>query len=181
MSTSSEHHLDWNDRLQDWLDRDVEAAEGALVERHLAGCTICQQRLAEFEQLDAALHEAAPRIALDDAFDRRIFAQIEAVDEASRAQARERAEQELQQNLHALSRGWRRALGFVVPGAIAGVAIAFALATWLDDSTVARQVIANAPNALGHNGPTLLQWFMTALLGATLGLIVARWLARLVE
>ncbi len=41
-------------------------------------------------------------------------------------------EQELQQNLHALARGWRRALLFVVPGVVAGVALAFALAWWLD-------------------------------------------------
>jgi anti-sigma factor RsiW len=181
MATSSEHHLEWNDRLQDWLDGDVDAAESALVERHLANCAICQQRLADFEQLDAALHEAAPRIALDDAFDRRIFAQIEAVDETRRAQARERANQELQQNLRALSRGWRRTLAFIVPGIVAGVAIAFALASWFDDAGLTQEVIAHAPSALGQDGPTLLQWFMTALLGATLGMIVARWLASVVE
>jgi anti-sigma factor RsiW len=181
MANSSEHHLEWNDRLQDWLDGDVSAVEGALVERHLADCPICQERLAEFEHLDAALRAAAPRIALDHAFDRRILAQIEVVDETRRAQARERANQELQQNLRALARGWRRTLAFIVPGVVAGVALAFALASWLDDAGLARQVIAYAPGALGQEGPTLLQWFMTALLGATLGMIVARWLASVVE
>jgi anti-sigma factor RsiW len=181
MATSSEHHLEWNDRLQDWLDGDVDAAESALVERHLADCAICQERLVELEHLDAALREAAPRIALDDAFDRRILEQIEAVDEAQRAKARERANQELQQNLRALSRGWRRTLAFVVPGIVAGVAIAFALASWLDDSGLTREVIAHAPSALGQEGPTVLQSFMTALLGATLGMIVARWLASVID
>ena len=181
MATSSEHHLEWNDRLQDWLDGDVDAAESALVERHLADCAICQERLADFEQLDAALREAAPRIALDDAFDRRIFAQTEVADEAQRSQARERANQELQQNLRALSRGWRRTLAFIVPGIVAGVAIAFGLASWLDDAGLTREIIAQAPSALGQEGPTLMHWYLTALLGATLGMIVARWLASVVE
>ena len=66
------------------------------------------------------------------AFDAKIFAQLDAIDETKRAEARRRLEQELQQNLQALARGWRRALLFVVPGVVAGVALAFALAWWLD-------------------------------------------------
>ena len=48
------------------------------------------------------------------------------IDESQRAEARRRLEQELQQNLQALARGWRRALLFIVPGVIAGIALASA-------------------------------------------------------
>ena len=66
-------------------------------------------------QLDRSLRSAAPRLALDDAFDAKLFAQIDAIDDSKRAEARQRIEQELQQNLQALARGWRRALLFIVP------------------------------------------------------------------
>ena len=56
----------------------------------------------------------------------------------------QRIEQELQQNLQALARGWRRALLFIVPGVIAGVALAFALAWWLTDAGVMRTLIVQS-------------------------------------
>jgi len=180
----SEHHLEWNDRLQDWLDGDVEAGESVLVEAHLGQCPICQARLAELEQLDTALRAAAPRISLDAAFDQQLYAQIGAIDasieEKKRAQARERVEQELQQNLRALSRNWRRTLAFVIPGVIAGLAIAFTLSVWLDGSGLTRQLIAHAPGSLAHD-THLIRWSLTALMGTSLGLIVARWLANVVD
>jgi anti-sigma factor RsiW len=180
MTTPAEHHLEWNDRLQDWLDGDVEAGDRELIEAHLGQCPICQERLAEFERLDRALDAAAPRLSLDATFDQRLYAQIGAIDESQRAQARQRVEQELQQNLRALSRGWRRTLVFVVPGVIAGLAIAFTLSVWLDDSGLTRQLIAHAPGKLAL-GSDFIRWSVTALLGSSLGLIVSRWLANVVD
>jgi anti-sigma factor RsiW len=180
MTIPSEHHLEWNDRLQDWLDGDVEAGESELIEAHLAQCPICQAQLAELEQLDTALRAAAPRMSPDAGFDQRLYEQIGAIDETQRARARERVEQELQQNLRALSRGWRRTLAFVIPGVIAGLAIAFTLSVWLDDSGLTRQLIAHAPGSLAHDSG-LIHWVLTALMGTSLGLVVARWLANVVD
>jgi anti-sigma factor RsiW len=181
MTDPSEHRLEWNDRLLDWLDGDVEAGEQALIEAHLGSCEICQAQLEEFRQLDGALRTAAPPMSLDASFDRRLYEQIGAFDAAAeetrRAQARERVEQELQQNLHALSRGWRRALGIVIPAVIASVAIAFMLSMWLDDSGVTQQLVAHVPQGLAQNS----RWILTALMGTSLGLIVSRWLASVVE
>jgi anti-sigma factor RsiW len=186
MNSDIEHLLDWNDRLQDWLDGDAEGAAAAQFETHLAQCTLCQQRVSEFERLDAALGSAAPRISLDERFDQRILAQIDSSEKFNRAEARRRAEQELQQNLRALSRGWRRALGFVVPGVIAGIAIALALSAWLDDSGLTRTLAAQGVSQLGADplgraGFDVIQVSLTALLGASLGLLVARWLAGVAE
>ena len=125
-TATREHQLAWNDRLQDWLDGDLDAADAAALQAHMADCALCRARAAELQELDGKLRSAAPRLALDDAFDAKIFAQIDAIDDSQRAAARHRLEQELQQNLQTLARGWRRALLFVVPGVIAGVALALA-------------------------------------------------------
>jgi hypothetical protein len=123
-------------------------------------------------------------MSLDATFDQRLYEQIGSIDVASeekrRAQARERIEQELQQNLHALSRGWRRTLGVVVPAIIASVAIAFMLSVWLDHSGVTQQLVANAPKGLAQNSG-LIHWGVIALLGTGLGVIVSRWLASIVD
>src|SRR5262245_59237438 len=184
MTNPSEHRLVWNDRLLDWLDGDVEAGERQLIEAHLGECGICQAQRDEFRQLDGALRTAAPRLSLDASFDQRLYEQIGAFDAAGeekrRAQARERLEQELQQNLHALSRGWRRALGLVIPAVIASVAIAFMLSVWLDNSSVTQQLVAVAPKGLAQNS-ALIHWAVIALLGTSLGVIVSRWLASVVD
>jgi anti-sigma factor RsiW len=184
MTDPSEHRLEWNDRLLDWLDGDVEAGEWTLIEAHLRECRICQAQLAEFRQLDGALRTAAPPMSLDATFDQRLYERIGAIDAAAeekrRAQARERIEQELQQNLHALSRGWRQALGIVIPAVIASVAIAFMLSVWLDHSGLTQQLVANAPKGLAQNSG-LIHWVVIALLGTGIGLIVSRWLASVVD
>jgi anti-sigma factor RsiW len=179
MTTS--HDIQWNDRLQDWLDGDIDAADAAALEAHMADCAACRARADELQALDRSLRSAAPRLALDDAFDARIFSQLDAFDDAKRAEARSRLEQELQQNLHALARGWRRALLFVVPGVIAGVALAFALAWWLDTSGVMRTLIVQSAAEFGSNNSEAVRLLVTTLLGASLGGTIARWLATVVE
>jgi anti-sigma factor RsiW len=175
------HDIEWNDRLQDWLDGDLDAADAAALQAHMAGCAACRARADELQALDRSLRSAAPRLALDDAFDAELFAQIEAVDESKRAEARQRIEQELQQNLQALARGWRRALLFIIPGVIAGVALAFALTWWMNDAGVMRALIAQSAAEFGPGNSGQVQLIATTLLGAALGGLIARWLATVVE
>jgi len=175
------HDIEWNDRLQDWLDGDLDAANAAALQAHMAGCAACRARADELQALDRSLRSAAPRLALDDAFDAELFAQIDAVDESKRAEARQRIEQELQQNLQALARGWRRALLFIIPGVIAGVALAFALTWWMNDAGVMRALIAQSAAEFGPGNSGQVQLIATTLLGAALGGLIARWLATVVE
>ena len=107
-SAASDHHLEWNDRLQDWLDGDLSAADEAALQAHMADCALCRARADELRELDFSLSTAAPRLALDAAFDARLFAQIDAIDDSKRAEARQRMERELQQNLQALARVFLR-------------------------------------------------------------------------
>jgi anti-sigma factor RsiW len=180
-ATASGHHLEWNDRLQDWLDGAADEKQAAALQAHLDDCALCRARADELRELDDSLRSAAPRLALDDAFDAKLFAQIDAIDNSKRTEKRRRMEQELQQNLQALARGWRRALMFVVPGIVAGIAIAFALGAWIDAAGFTRTLVAETAAELGRDTYGLVRISMTTLLGASLGAAIAAWLASIVE
>ncbi|MFL6577151.1 MAG: anti-sigma factor family protein [Povalibacter sp.] len=170
----SEHQLEWNDQLQDWLDGDSESAE---FEQHLSTCDICQEQLAEMQSLDASLMAASPKPTLSASFDARLFEQIETLDESRRAAARQRVEQERQRDLAALSRSWRRTLAFVLPGILGGIALAFALAASLDASGITTKLAQQGAIELGANAG-VIQFLLTAILGAALGGVMAGWFSR---
>lgn len=180
-NSPSEHSLQWNDRLQDWLDGESNGAATAAFEAHLKTCAQCQQSVEELEQLDAALVEASPPLELNATFDARLLAQIDAIDDSRRAEARRRIEQEWQQQMRALSRNWRRTLAFVIPGVVAGIAIAFALTGWLDSSGVTSTLVAQGAAELGDGSTDFLRIGVTTVIGAALGMLVAPWLARLAD
>lgn len=175
------HDIQWDDRLQDWLDGDLDAADTAALQAHMADCAECRARADELQALDGNLRSAAPRLVLDDSFDAKIFAQLDVIDDTKRAEARRRLEQELQQNLHALARGWRRALLFVVPGVIAGVALALALAWWLDTGGVMHTLIVQSAAEFGTDNSGQVRLIVMTVLGAALGGLIARWLASSVD
>ena len=176
MTPNEQHHSEWNDRLQDWLDGDIGSADAAAFEAHLAQCALCNERLEQLTELDRTLQVTAPHVSLDESFDQRLFAQIDQFDESKRAEVRERMEQELQQNLRELARGWRRTLAFVIPGIIGGIALAFALSAWLDGSGLTHTLAVEGAGQLGGSSDSI-QLVLTTLLGTGLGLGIARWLA----
>ena len=176
-----EHHQDWNDRLQDWLDGDLAGVDAPVFEAHLASCELCQQQLAGFQELEDTLQAGLPRLSLDEAFDARLFAQIDAVDESQRAAARQKIEQELQNNLRALSRSWRRTLAFVVPGIVGGIALAFVLMGYLDASGLTGKLVAEGASELGSNSANLIHALFIAVMGASVGGVMAGWLAKTAE
>lgn len=178
-SAEIEHDLEWNERLLTWLDGDLASADGTAFEAHSATCARCQQQLLALARLDESLTAALPPIALDDAFDRRLMARINAMNDDERAAARARAEQELQDNLRSLSRNWRRSAALVIPGVIAGIALAFALTACLSALGVTQAVATETVGALGLGSDVsaVIQMLLTAVVGAAIGLAVANWLA----
>jgi anti-sigma factor RsiW len=180
-SATREHDLAWNDRLQDWLDGDLDPTEAATLQAHMSGCASCRARAEELQALDRSLVSALPRLALDDAFDARIFAQLDAIDESKRADTRRRMEQELQQNLRALARGWRRSVLVILSGVVAGVALALGLASWLSDASLMHTLIARSAAEFGPGNSAQVQVIAMTLLGAGVGGVIARWLATVVE
>lgn len=174
-------HSQWDDALQEWLDGELNDAENAAFEAHLAACGLCQRSLPEFEELDQALLESAPQLKLDADFDRALLAQIDAIDESKRLEARRRLEQEWQQQMQSLSRNWRRTLAFVIPGIIGGIVLAMALMSWLDSSGITSNLVAQGAAELGGRSIDYLRVGITAVVGAALGMLVAPWLARLAD
>jgi anti-sigma factor RsiW len=176
----------WSDHLLEWVEGDLNAADAARFEAHRAGCTICQQQLHDLAQLDVSLRAALPPLALDDSFDQRLFARIDAMDDNQRVAARQRAEREFQQNLQSLALGWRRTLGFVIPGVACGIALAFAVIGWFDSNGVTQAVAIESTQgimsidgmsaALSGDIAAVMRLSLTAVLGAGIGLLVARWL-----
>ncbi|HEY0681543.1 MAG TPA: zf-HC2 domain-containing protein [Steroidobacter sp.] len=174
-------HSKWDDSLQDWLDGELNDADRAAFEAHLARCELCQGNLGDFEALDAALVEAAPPMELNTAFDQQLFAKIDAIDETKRVEARRRLEQEWQDQMNALARNWRRTLAFVIPGVVAGIVLAFALMSWLDSSGITNNLVAQGAAELGGRSIDYLRLGITAVVGAAFGMLVAPWLARLAD
>lgn len=173
----SEHQLLWSDRLQDWLDGDTSGPDAAGTQAHLAGCDICQAQLAQFQQLDAELQLAAPPMTLDASFDARLFSQIDALNDASRTAARRRLDQEMRDNVQALSRGWRQSVALVVPGVVAGIALAVALVTWFSSSGLTQHLASEGAQEFGQLTGAYVQLLLTAFIGAGVGAGVAGWLA----
>lgn len=181
-----DHDEAWNDRLLGWIEGELDAAQSAQFEAHRAGCAICRQQINDLAQLDGSLCAALPPLALDESFDRRVFARIDAMDDGQRSAARQRAEREFQQNLQSLARGWKRTLGLVIPGVVCGIALAFAITGWFDGTgltqTVALESTRNVTSiegvsaALGGDIAAMVRLSLTTLLGAGIGLLVARWL-----
>ncbi|GFE81002.1 hypothetical protein GCM10011487_30020 [Steroidobacter agaridevorans] len=174
-------HSHWDHALQDWLDGELNDAESAAFEAHLAGCGLCQRSLPEFEELDQALVESAPPLQLDANFDQALLARIDAIDESKRLEARRRLEQEWQEQMQSLSRNWRRTLAFVIPGIIGGIVLAVALMTWLDSSGITSNLVAQGAAELGGRSIDYLRVSITAVVGAAFGMLIAPWLARLAD
>lgn len=168
MNEFAQHDSTWNDRLQDLLDGDVGSSERAAIESHVAGCARCRSQYAQLKRLDAKLSARIDAPMLDASFDRQVFARIEALDARARDQARRQADHELQENLRSLARTWRRGLAFLVGGAIAGVALAFAFTAWADAAGMSTKLIG-AVNGIGLEDADWLRAVAIAAVGAAIG------------
>jgi len=178
MQSREEHLREWNDALQDALEGELTPAARASFDAHLQSCEICQEQLAELERVDAALVAALPRLTLDDAFERRLLATIDSSDERARAAKRRQAEREIDRARQALARDWRRNLVIVVPSIIAGLVLAYSLSTYFSGSELMRTLIEEGAARLGRDAAGIMRMAVTSVIGAGIGLTIARWLAR---
>jgi len=176
------HHQQWNDDLQDWLDDGPQTAGTAPFATHLRDCDLCPAQLQQFRELENALRAHTPPLSLDDSFDTRLLSRVQAADTEQQRAARQRIDQELQSGLSALSRSRRRILAFVAPGMAAGGALAFALASHFSAAGLSQsplpQLVSQGAQALSQGNPALLPSIVTALLGASIGGLIAGWLAK---
>jgi anti-sigma factor RsiW len=130
----STDHFEWDERLQDWLDRDLDPGEVAALEAHIAGCRPCQARLSAFRTVDEALSKSLPGETLSDSFDRVVLERIDVASKAARAAARARIQQEYQDEIGAFSRQWRTALRSMILNVLVATALLVAFLTQLSGS-----------------------------------------------
>lgn len=176
MNEFEQHDSTWSDRLQDLLDGDVGPSERAAIESHVATCARCRSQYAQLKRLDAKLVAKLDAPRLDATFDHQVFARIAALDARASELARRQADRELQENLRLLARNWRRGLAFVLGGAIAGIALAFAFAAWVDAAGMSERLLGAADGfGLGHVDG--MRTLMIAAIGASIGGAISRWLA----
>jgi anti-sigma factor RsiW len=175
---AKDHDQKWSDLLDDWLDDALAPAEREAFAAHLAHCERCSAALDELTALDRELSASLPPLQLDSAFDARLFERIDSENEASRLAARERAKADIEQELQALARQWRRTFAAVVPGIAAGIALAFAGVGYFDAAGWTSELADAAATAFGADGAALIKALLTSGIGAGIGYTIARWLAQ---
>ena len=122
-------YCDWEERLQDWIDGDLDPAQSAAFDEHIAGCLSCHARMNALQALDAALSRSFSQETPEESFDRRVLERIAAAATADRAAARARVEREWRDQMAALSRQWRNAWRSMILNGLAGAALLVALST----------------------------------------------------
>jgi anti-sigma factor RsiW len=165
----SADHFEWDERLQDWIDGDLDAAESAALEAHIAGCRPCQARLSAFRTVDEALSESLPGQTLPESFDRVVLERIDVASKAGRAAARARIQREYQDEIGAFSRQWRTALRSMILNVVVATALLAAFLTRLSGSfsaaSLTDQIGQFALYAYSRPGLTL------AVMAATMSLV----------
>jgi anti-sigma factor RsiW len=174
--SDQEHDAAWNDRLQDWLDGGLDTREHALIHSHLQNCARCQRTLDAFQTLDDQLKSSLASAILDHSFDTRLFAQIDAANDAQRIEARRRAQVQLQAEIQALSRNWKQSLLGILPSVLAGIAFTLALTLYFDTAEWLRAFAANGAGQIGGVDSSFIHLLLTSAMGAALGYSIARWL-----
>ena len=134
----SASHFDWDERLQDWIDGDLDLAASAALEAHITGCDSCQARLRAFRAVDATLCGSLARQTLPASFDRAVLERVDGAAKAGRAAARARLEQAWQAEIGAFSRQWQTAFRSMILNALLATALLVAFLTQLPgwESTV---------------------------------------------
>jgi len=127
----SADHFEWDERLQDWIDGDLDPAASAALEAHLAGCDECQARLQAFRAVDATLSGSLARQTLPASFDRAVLERVDRAANAGHAAARARLEQAWQAEIGAFSRQWRTAFRSMILNTVLATALLATLLTRL--------------------------------------------------
>ena len=173
MSEAAEH-CDWEERLQRWIDGDLDPARSAALDEHIASCLSCHDRLRPLQAVDAALSRSFSQATLDESFDRKVFERIASAEKADRVAARARIERDRQNQMAALSHRWRNAWKSTVLNAVAGVALLVALAKSLSVLPFVPRLIDQIP-LLTQDTAMRPAMMLPAAVGLT---VVALWLVR---
>jgi anti-sigma factor RsiW len=168
-------HYEWDERLQDWIDGDLDPSGAAALEAHVAGCSACQARMSGFRALDTTLAKALAPPALSEAFDRRLLEHVDRASTSERTAARARLEREWQAQMRAFSRQWRHALGSMLLNLLLGTALLVALLARLGAPSLVSRLIEQSGQLTHYASLRPASAAMVAVAGLT---VAALWLTR---
>ncbi|GEM_PF-1451137 len=178
---------EYENRILEWQESALPAAERRAVEEHLAACAGCRQFAEELKHLDAALARTLQAPRLPAQFKSRLLQRVDAdrpaVAQETITSRKQQVESEFQAFIAGLrQRVWRANFAKFLDGlGIAGlVLVGFALARPLWQQ--APDLMASLPAAVAKNPTQLLLWASTAA-SLLVGVLFAgrRQLARWVE
>lgn len=118
---------EWEERLQDWIDGDLDPGESEAVLAHVARCASCGARIDALRALDDQLARCLPRLALDEDFNRRVRAGAGSISR-DLASARARLERDWQDQESALLGVRRKIRNWIILNVLA-ISLLIALAT----------------------------------------------------
>ncbi|HEU4602288.1 MAG TPA: zf-HC2 domain-containing protein [Steroidobacteraceae bacterium] len=173
----TQHEAEWGQRLEEWRDGLASAAEATAIESHLAGCAECREHLDALNAIDAALSSTLSVPLLSPEFDAALWSRVDSNDAIQRTLAKQRAQEQVEQQLAALDSMWRRALVLLIPGVLAGIALAFWFVSLIEQSSLLAPLVAAVREQLGAENARLAQAIGTALLGGAAGFAMSKWFA----
>jgi anti-sigma factor RsiW len=159
------------DRMLDYQEDQLSAAQRAEVETHLGGCPACREFARQLQQLDAALAARVKIPVLSAGFDRRLRERIQAapvaLSEAQRAERKRQLQAEFEAGAARIVRGsftFGTLLNHLAWPALAAVAGWLA---WLFTAQWTARLPAQSPNGLD---PDTIPWLVASAVFMAVGL-----------
>ncbi|HEU4655581.1 MAG TPA: zf-HC2 domain-containing protein [Steroidobacteraceae bacterium] len=173
----TQHEAEWAQRLEEWREGLASATEATAIESHVAGCDECRDYLDALNHIDAALGSTLSAPLLSPGFDAALWARVDSNDAIQRTLAKQRAQEQMEQQLAALDSRWRRALVLLIPGVLAGIALAFWFVSLIEQSSLLAPLLAALQDQLGAQNGRLVQAVATGMLGGAAGFAMSKWFA----
>jgi anti-sigma factor RsiW len=161
-------------RILDYQENQLSAAQRAEVESHLAGCAVCRAFARQLQQLDATLSASVKIPALSADFDRRLRQRIQAapavLSEAQRAERKRQLQAEFEAGMSRIVRGsfaWDSLLKHLTWPALVAVA------GWLAWCFAAQWTVHLHAQSLAGLDPKLIPWLAASAVFLAVGLAQA--------
>ena len=161
-------------KILDYQENQLSAAQRAEVETHLAGCPDCREFARQLQQLDAALSASVKIPALSAGFDRQLRERIQStpatLSEAYRAERKRQLQAEFEAGMAESVGGWftlGRLLNYLAWPAVAAVA------GWLAWRISAEWAARLPAQSLGGYAPIMIPCLAASAVFLTVGLAQA--------
>ena len=172
------HLAEWQDRLQEAIDCALDDAALTELRKHLDACALCNAEHEKLVALDARLKSefaVAPTLSVD--FSKQLFARIDEHEQARRAAAKQRAEQEFRSRMRAWQFDWREFWQRHIGNIVAAITVIAALIAGLNSTfESARERLISTFDALPWSSSVFALPAIVVAASASLATLALWWL-----